>query len=226
MDLDFTRVLLNMLIDIFKPFWYWIVIAVLLKLFIDVILPDLLKDWKFKKIFKWTQGQDKLKELRKLSPSEFEIFTVNLFEKFGYYATHNGKTGDHGIDVILEKDGKRTYVQCKKYGLKHKVGEPEIRNFLGALVDKTIETNGLFITTGFFTIAAQKFAEDKPIELIDGFALLNYIRDAEAISNNKKSNIAKACPLCKNGKLVVKIGKYGNFMGCSNFPQCKYTKNV
>ena len=33
------------------------------------------------------------------------------------------------------------------------------------------------------------------------------------------------CPLC-GGNLVERAGKYGKFIGCSNFPKCKYTKNI
>ena len=32
------------------------------------------------------------------------------------------------------------------------------------------------------------------------------------------------CPKC-GGKLVVREGQYGAFYGCSNYPDCKYTKN-
>lgn len=32
------------------------------------------------------------------------------------------------------------------------------------------------------------------------------------------------CPEC-GGKLIMRDGKYGKFIGCSNFPKCRYTKN-
>jgi len=32
------------------------------------------------------------------------------------------------------------------------------------------------------------------------------------------------CPKCRN-KLVLRNGKYGLFLACSNYPKCKYTKN-
>ncbi len=32
------------------------------------------------------------------------------------------------------------------------------------------------------------------------------------------------CPKCK-GKLIIKEGKYGKFIGCSNYPKCRYIKN-
>lgn len=31
------------------------------------------------------------------------------------------------------------------------------------------------------------------------------------------------CPKC-NGNLVERNGKYENFVGCSNYPKCKYIK--
>ena len=34
----------------------------------------------------------------------------------------------------------------------------------------------------------------------------------------------RACPACGNGKLSLKLGKYGAFIGCSNYPNCHYTR--
>lgn len=33
------------------------------------------------------------------------------------------------------------------------------------------------------------------------------------------------CPHC-GGKLVLRVGKYGDFYGCSNYPHCKFTKQL
>lgn len=35
----------------------------------------------------------------------------------------------------------------------------------------------------------------------------------------------EVCPKC-GGKLVEKHGKYGDFIGCSNYPKCRYTHDV
>ncbi|MFI4983798.1 MAG: type I DNA topoisomerase [Rickettsiales bacterium] len=32
----------------------------------------------------------------------------------------------------------------------------------------------------------------------------------------------KKCPTCKTGQLGLKAGKFGAFVGCSNYPECKY----
>ena len=33
----------------------------------------------------------------------------------------------------------------------------------------------------------------------------------------------RECPNCKNGRIGLKVGKFGGFVGCSNYPECKYT---
>ncbi|MFC7536934.1 type I DNA topoisomerase [Sphingomonas sp. GCM10030256] len=34
----------------------------------------------------------------------------------------------------------------------------------------------------------------------------------------------RVCPLCGNGKLGLRGGKYGAFVACSNYPECKFTR--
>ena len=42
------------------------------------------------------------------------------------------------------------------------------------------------------------------------------------------------CPACNSldrkliyvGKLVERKGKFGNFLGCSRYPDCKWTQNI
>ncbi|MCM1306503.1 MAG: NERD domain-containing protein [Bacteroides sp.] len=54
------------------------------------------------------------------------------------------------------------------------------------------------------------------------------IGEAEHVKNIKHKNELVEhglCPLC-GGKLVVKNGKYGKFYGCSNFPKCKFKKDI
>jgi len=33
------------------------------------------------------------------------------------------------------------------------------------------------------------------------------------------------CPQCKKGKLAIRFGKAGEFLGCTNFPECTFTSN-
>ncbi|HEX3938090.1 MAG TPA: type I DNA topoisomerase [Xanthobacteraceae bacterium] len=35
---------------------------------------------------------------------------------------------------------------------------------------------------------------------------------------------ARVCPTCSNGRLTLKLSKFGAFIGCSNYPECRYTR--
>ena len=35
---------------------------------------------------------------------------------------------------------------------------------------------------------------------------------------------ARTCPNCNTGQLSLKLGRYGAFVGCSNYPECRYTR--
>jgi len=57
---------------------------------------------------------------------------------------------------------------------------------------------------------------DKEIRKIHIKNIKNTVKE----NNNKEKNMI--CPKC-GGKVVERNGKYGNFIGCSNYPNCKYT---
>lgn len=51
---------------------------------------------------------------------------------------------------------------------------------------------------------------------------------AEVFAINKNSGFVKTdkiCPSC-GGVLVARHGVYGLFLGCSNYPKCKFTKKI
>jgi DNA topoisomerase-1 len=36
----------------------------------------------------------------------------------------------------------------------------------------------------------------------------------------------RACPTCGGGRLSLKTGRYGAFIGCSNYPECRFTRPI
>ena len=36
----------------------------------------------------------------------------------------------------------------------------------------------------------------------------------------------RKCPSCADGQLSLKLGKFGSFVGCSNYPDCKFTRQM
>jgi ssDNA-binding Zn-finger/Zn-ribbon topoisomerase 1 len=39
-------------------------------------------------------------------------------------------------------------------------------------------------------------------------------------------SLKNTCPTCNTGKLGLRIGKFGSFIGCSNYPDCKHTMQI
>ena len=85
----------------------------------------------------------------------------------------------------------------------------------------------IIISSGTYTQQAIDFAAGKPIELIDGtklLALVNHVQISPQVTIEK----TKVCPKC-SGELVERTAKRGpnagkTFLGCSNFPKCRYTE--
>ena len=53
----------------------------------------------------------------------------------------------------------------------------------------------------------------------------SHIRNVQTAQQNRDMAIANGkCPKC-GGSLVERRGKYGSFLGCSNYPRCRFTHN-
>ena len=90
-----------------------------------------------------------------------------------------GRSDDGGIDGIINEDRLGLdviYVQAKRW--EGNVGEPPVRDFVGALDGEGVQ-KGIFITTSNFNPAAKSFAErsSKRIILINGNQLAQLMID-------------------------------------------------
>lgn len=121
-----------------------------------------------------------LAQLKAVTPSFFERIVIRLLVAMGYggnlkdaAATVLGKTGDEGVDGVINEDKLGldvVYVQAKRW--EQVVGRPEIQKFAGALLGKKAR-KGIFITTSHFSGEAIEYAAniDSRIVLIDGMRL-------------------------------------------------------
>ena len=51
---------------------------------------------------------------------------------------------------------------------------------------------------------------------------VTYAKEVKTLNEEESKN---KCPKC-GGILVEREGKYGKFLGCSNYPKCKYMKKI
>ena len=119
-----------------------------------------------------------LESVRKCRPDFLEKVVVDLLIAMGYgggdikRAAVTGGSGDGGVDGKVREDAlglDEIYVQAKRYGPSHSVGEPDLRSFTGAL-DASRTNKGVFVTTSDFSEPARNFVRrtQKSIILIDG----------------------------------------------------------
>lgn len=216
-------ILLSLWLTDKTKFYIYMAIIFLVVIIIIWILLKIKKN-KFNEVYSWHSGKDLLKKIQSMNPNEFEYYIADMYSRLGYKTERVGGSYDGGIDVIATKNNIKHYIQCKKYTTS-KVSVSEVRDFYGAMAGKLSNGKGIFITTNIFTTEAENFAEDKPIELIDGDNLLKLIKLAKKENEILDKDESDKCPMCGDN-LIEKRGKYGKFLGCSNYPKCKYTKNI
>lgn len=169
---------------------------------------------------------------------DFERLVGEAFRRRGYVVEETGLGGaDGGIDLILRRDGRRVLVQCKQWR-RERVPVNVVREMYGLLGHHRADEVRI-AALGGFTPDAERFAQGKPIELINGPALLEMSRGVQAGESERKiaerieprfeaaAGIpveAPACPKC-GMSMVQRINRRsGNrFWGCGNFPVCRGT---
>ena len=137
----------------------------------------------------YREHQDRLKEdiLQKIKdnpPDFFEELVLDLLVKMGYGGSRTdaeavGRSGDGGIGGVIKADPlglNVIYVQAKRW--EGNVGEPPVRDFVGAL-DIRGATGEFFITTSDFNPTATSVAEgsSKQVILINGNQLVQLMID-------------------------------------------------
>ncbi|MFQ5852246.1 MAG: restriction endonuclease [Candidatus Binatia bacterium] len=119
--------------------------------------------------------------LMDLNPYEFENFISNLFDQIGFQAKLTRSSKDGGVDVIAYDPrpllGGKVVIQAKRY--KNVVGVSAVRDLYGTMINEGA-SKGVLVTTSHYGPDTYDFANDKPIELIDGGGLL-YLLEQQGV---------------------------------------------
>ncbi len=68
--------------------------------------------------------------------------------------------------------------------------------------------------------------ETKDLRVSEVLESLNGLLAAHIFPAKADGGDPRACPSCGDGKLSLKLGKFGAFVGCSNYPECRYTRQL
>ncbi len=74
-----------------------------------------------------------------------------------------------------------------------------------------------------FTAALGEVKDLRITQVIDSLneSLAPHIFPAKADGSDPRT-----CPSCADGKLSLKLGRFGSFIGCTNYPTCSYTRQM
>ncbi|MDR4306126.1 type I DNA topoisomerase [Chelatococcus sambhunathii] len=72
-----------------------------------------------------------------------------------------------------------------------------------------------------FTGAVDATKELRVAQVLDA---LNEILGPYVFPAKADGSDPRVCPTCGTGQLSLKLGKFGSFVGCSNYPECRYTR--
>jgi len=67
-------------------------------------------------------------------------------------------------------------------------------------------------------------ADIKDLKISDVIDALNEILGPHIFPPQPGGGDPRRCPLCGDGQLSLKLGKFGAFIGCSNYPDCSFTR--
>jgi restriction system protein len=165
--------------------------------------------------FKLLELHQTMRDIQAMSWREFEDLVAATYIARGYAVEPLGGDGpDGGVDLIARKGNIMWLVQCKHYRDQW-VGERPLRELLGVVTAREA-AGGVLVACGVFDEKALAFAKGNArLELIGGEQLRDLVADAVRTKNS-----GTLCPVC-GSPTREKTGRFGPFLGCSNFPSCR-----
>jgi DNA topoisomerase-1 len=67
-------------------------------------------------------------------------------------------------------------------------------------------------------------ADTKELRVSDVLTALDLELGPHFFPGDGTDHDPRLCPTCNSGRLSLKLGKFGAFIGCANYPECRYTR--
>ncbi|HEX4889253.1 MAG TPA: type I DNA topoisomerase, partial [Alphaproteobacteria bacterium] len=74
-----------------------------------------------------------------------------------------------------------------------------------------------------FDISIQGMSDLRVTQVLDA---LNEVLGPHVFPAREDGVAGRQCPACAAGQLSLKVGKFGAFVGCSNYPECAFTRQM
>lgn len=237
--LDVFLVFFGTFWTLFKTFWPYILLLVLLR-----FGPYLYEQWRL--------GRAGLPQIDRMTGLEFEKYLEILFKRLGYQVERTRYVGDQGGDLVLLKNGERILVQAKRHSKA--IGNKAVQEAAAARPHYKCH-RAMVVANQEFTRPARELAASNQVELWGRKKLTELIlslqappesvaaaaqppaaspptapvsqpvarRQAPAPSTPTVQTHKDTAPTCTRcGRpMVLRESARGKFWGCSGFPKCR-----
>ena len=78
----------------------------------------------------------------------------------------------------------------------------------------------------FWTEFHARVEDSKKLTISDVLTRVEELLEPYIFGTGDAAAKAKICPSCSKGELHLKTGKFGSFLGCSNYPDCNFTRQL
>ncbi|MDE8345319.1 MAG: type I DNA topoisomerase [Acidocella sp.] len=99
---------------------------------------------------------------------------------------------------------------------------------LEAQLDEIAEGNIQWrdVLRAFWTDFSEAVAQTKDLKISDVIDALDADLGPHFFPVREDGSDPRLCPACGAGRIGLKLGRYGSFIGCSNYPACQYTRKL
>ncbi len=88
------------------------------------------------------------------------------------------------------------------------------------------EINWKDVLRDFWEDFSAAVAEISDLRISEVLEALNELLGPHIFPDPGDGSDPRKCPACDDGRLSLKISRYGAFIGCSNYPECRYTRPI
>jgi DNA topoisomerase I len=78
----------------------------------------------------------------------------------------------------------------------------------------------------FWTEFSATVGETKSLRITHVIDELEKVLEPHIFPHGDDGADPRKCPSCEGGRLNLKLGKFGAFIGCTNYPECRFTKQL